>query len=85
MSDKSPPWVLFTDRGKPVAILPAGRPGEVMNVNHLTMNEAREIVRAGNHLYRLLTVCRLNRLTLELGKLADELSESTTKFNQAGK
>lgn len=47
-----PPWVLFVDRDetgekRPVAILPAGRPGE-LKVEGLTMEQAQAIVDAGN-------------------------------------
>lgn len=48
MGDLSPPWILFVDNGKPVAILPAGRTGEVANVSHLTMKEAKAIVAKAN-------------------------------------
>lgn len=46
--DLSPPWVIFSDKGKPVAILPAGRPGEVANVEGLPMKLVRKIVNAAN-------------------------------------
>lgn len=45
-----PPWVLFCVEGKPVAILPAGRPGEVANVKGLSMKEAKAIVKHANAL-----------------------------------
>ena len=57
-----PPWVLFTDNGKPIAILPAGRPGEVANVEGLTMGEAHEIVRIANKIHHRLTMEKLNEL-----------------------
>lgn len=43
-----PPWILFTDQGKPMAILPAGRPGEVANVEGLSIEAAQAIVNAAN-------------------------------------
>lgn len=52
VSDLSPPWILFCDKGKPVAILPAGRPGEVCNVSKLTMKQACSIVNAANQTIR---------------------------------
>lgn len=51
--DTSPPWVLFCDGGNPVAILPAGRPGEVADVSGLTMAHATAIVTAANRRARV--------------------------------
>jgi hypothetical protein len=46
--DLSPPWVIFSAGGKPVAILPAGRPGEVANVEGLPGKLVKRIVNAAN-------------------------------------
>lgn len=48
MKGLEPPWVLFTDKGRPIAILPAGRPGEVANVEGLSLDQANAIVRAAS-------------------------------------
>ena len=62
-----PPWVLFIDKGKPVEIMPAGRPGVVMDVGHLTMSEAQRIVRTANKLQELVveSLVRVAEATLE--------------------
>ena len=46
--DVAPPWILFCDKGKPIAILPAGRHGEVASVVGLSMETACAIVEAAN-------------------------------------
>lgn len=43
-----PPWIIFCDDGKPIAILPAGRPGEVANVEGMSMETVQAIVNAAN-------------------------------------
>jgi len=73
VADLSPPWVLFSDGGKPVAILPAGRPGEVANVEHLTMRQAREIVNLANAIHDKLWRAKLARLERELLTMAVQL------------
>ena len=65
MSDKSLPWVLFVDKGKPVAILPAMRPGEVAKVGHLTMDEAQEIVNTANRLYNMLVQAKFKWVEMD--------------------
>lgn len=44
----APPWIIFSDEGKSVAILPAGRPGEVANVEALPDETVEAIVQAAN-------------------------------------
>ncbi len=48
MQPLEPPWILFADKGKPLAILPAGRAGEVASVKGLSMKAAQAIVDAAN-------------------------------------
>ena len=48
MPNLGPPWIIFSDKGRPVAILPAGRPGEVANIEGLSMAQARAIVQAAS-------------------------------------
>ena len=72
--DLAPPWVLFCDKGKPVAILPAMRPGEVAKVSHLTMHEAQEIVRLANELHRALVEAKLRAIQDGLMAIAAELT-----------
>lgn len=48
MTDLGPPWVLFSDKGRPIAILPAGRPGEVANVEGLPLAKVQAIIEAAN-------------------------------------
>lgn len=43
-----PPWVLFTDDGAPVAILPAGRPGQVARILATSLEDAARIVAITN-------------------------------------
>lgn len=51
MNDLLPPWVLFSDQGKPIAILPALGTGEVANVDGLTLEDANKIVKLANEAY----------------------------------
>lgn len=44
----SPPWTIFADKRKPVAILPSGRPGEVANVRNIDPETVERIVRCAN-------------------------------------
>jgi len=73
--DLAPPWVLFVDKGKPVAILPAGRPGEVADVRHLSMKEAQRIVRLGNQLRDALVASKLREIEAELGALVSRMND----------
>lgn len=49
-TDTSPPWVLFTDEGEPVAIMPAERPGDVCRFvpGSVKAEDAQRIVAAVN-------------------------------------
>lgn len=73
MSDLGPPWVLFVDKGRPVAILPAMRLGEVAKVDHLTMAEAANIVRLANELWRAIVHARLESVARDLAVLTKRL------------
>lgn len=66
----APPWVLFSDKDKPVAILPAMRPGEVCSVTHLTMKEAQRIVNVANELYSLAFEARLKGISKAIENIA---------------
>lgn len=81
MSDLSPPWILFVDKGKPKAILPAMRQGEVADVSHLTMAEAQEIVRLGNELYYVLQRVKFRRIEERLQELTVLIRESGVTFD----
>lgn len=48
VADLSPPWILFCDGGAPIAILPAGRPGEVLNVEGWPLEKAQALIDAAN-------------------------------------
>ena len=48
VSKLGPPWIIYSDRGKPVAILPAGRTGEVANVEGWPWETVTAIVSAAN-------------------------------------
>lgn len=74
--DMGPPWILFTDKGKPVAILPAMRPGEVANVAHLKMKQAKEIVRLANELHGMLFMAKLEGLQDSIARLAISVAEA---------
>jgi len=50
----APPWTVFADRGEPLAILPAGRPGTVLNVKGWDAREVDELVRAANRNRRFM-------------------------------
>ena len=79
MSDLSPPWVLFTDKGKPKAILPAMRPGEVADVSHLTMEEAQNIVRLGNELYHAVEMARLKGIHGKLSEITEDFKKALSE------
>jgi hypothetical protein len=78
VSDLSPPWVLFIDKGKPKAILPAMRQGEVADVSHMTMAEAQNIVRLGNELYHALVAARFKSIEARLRELVEMVKHSTS-------
>jgi len=65
----APPWVLFTDDGKPIAIMPAGRPGEVANVEGMTLAEAGEIVALANRINDVVTDSAFRRIDESLAEL----------------
>ena len=44
----SPPWILFSEDNKPLAILPAGRSGEVANIEGLSLEAAHRILDCAN-------------------------------------
>lgn len=69
--DILPPWILFTDNDKPVAILAAGRPGEVADVRHLSLECAGEVVRCANALRDALVIANLESLQNTLQKMID--------------
>lgn len=71
MDDLSPPWVVFADRGKPRAILPAGRPGTVADVSHMTTDEVREIAKAANKLHTLIVHHKLSYI----GRMVEDLRQ----------
>ena len=48
----APPWIIFCDGGEPVAILPAGRPGEVADVRGIPRTTVEAIVNAANERQR---------------------------------
>jgi phosphotransferase system HPr-like phosphotransfer protein len=50
------------------------RPGEVANVEHLTMRQAREIVRLANTLHAKLVEARLEKLSADLQSIHELLS-----------
>jgi hypothetical protein len=66
--DLSPPWMLFVDKGRPVAILPAGRLGKVADVEKLTMQEAREIVRIANAIHHRLVLEELSGIERDMAR-----------------
>jgi hypothetical protein len=42
------PWTIFADAGKSIAVLPAGRPGEVCDVRHVPDDIVKRQVDAAN-------------------------------------
>ena len=63
--DLSPPWIIYSEGRKPIAILPAGRPGEVADVSGMSMRLVRQIVNAANQPIRDARVAMV-ALTKEL-------------------
>jgi hypothetical protein len=75
MDNCSPPWILFCDDGKPVAILPAMRPGEVADVSHLDRETAQlivNLVNAGVHKKQIEALEDMSRRLKELDDLLKE-------------
>jgi len=75
MSNIDPPWILFIDKGKPKAILPAMRPGEVADVSHLTMAEAQNIVRLANELHHAITAAKLKGIEQTIQALTEDFKK----------
>ena len=48
MNPLAPPWILFSDNDKPIAILPAGRSGEIANVEGMSLKTVQAIINAAN-------------------------------------
>jgi len=74
MADVSPPWVLFLDGGKPVSILPAGRPGEVADVRGWTPGVAEHLVKCANAFHDALLTAQMTKVAADINKLVDRLS-----------
>lgn len=72
--DLSPPWIIFAEGRKPLAILPAGRPGEVANVEGLSMALVRKIVKAANQEGGGSYLKRVEALTKRLEAIRDKKS-----------
>lgn len=68
MADLSPPWVIFSDGGRPCAILPAGRPGEVADVRKVPVATVRAIVRAANQPFSQPPLQELTRELIGIGE-----------------
>lgn len=83
-TDLSPPWILFSDDARPVAILPAGRPGEVANVSHLTMKQAQRIVMAANRLHRVLEELHMQALWKAIDDITERINKTHIKLDVSG-
>lgn len=68
-----PPWVLFSDGGKPVAILPAMRPGEVADVRGLPIDLVTQIIRCANAAWYRGEATRMAELAATLERLGAKL------------
>lgn len=71
--DLAPPWVLFIDAGRPVSILPAGRLGEIADVRHMRMRDARRIVRLANDLHCALMDAQLQAISWSVAALSAKI------------
>jgi hypothetical protein len=71
----APPWVIFADRGKSVAIMPAGRPGDVALVRSLSDQAVQAIVMAANAALetRAVEAERWSKLMASMQKVSDML------------
>lgn len=67
--DMSPPWIICSDRGRPVAILPAGRPGEVANVREWDPEVAVHLVQCANAFHDALVTAKMTSLTGRIREL----------------
>lgn len=64
--DLGPPWVLFLVDGRPEAILPAGRPGEVANVRGVSRSTVNRIIAAANESHSLAVFAQIDKTTKAL-------------------
>lgn len=85
MTDLSPPWILFIDCNKPVAILPAGRLGEVANVEHLSMEQAKKVVRLANEIHHELVEAKMVHLWELIKKTTLMLAETGAPIAEDGR
>lgn len=58
----APPWVIFADKGKPMAILPAGRMGEVADVSDMPARDVKRIVRLANQLHEAIFKAKMQSI-----------------------
>ncbi len=59
--DLGPPWALFTSQGRPVSVMPAGRPGDVFSVEGWTMADALDLVNTANEMHYRAEINRARR------------------------
>ena len=69
-SSMGPPWIVHADGGKPIVILPAGRPGEVADVRGLPEKLVRRLVMCANQEPEGINqrIMALQERVLEIGK-----------------
>lgn len=55
-----PPWTVYAQDGAPIAIIPSGRPGTVLNVRGWNMGDVTDLVQAANKIVGMRAFIRRN-------------------------
>ncbi len=72
-TDTKPPWVLFCEGDKPLAILPAGRPGEICTTEGWSKAFAQAVVDGANRASASEVLGRLQKLRDDVRAATEEL------------
>lgn len=56
-----PPWTVYAQGGVPIAIIPSGRPGTVLNVRGWDMGDVTDLVQAANKIIGMRAFIRSRR------------------------
>jgi hypothetical protein len=76
-----PPWIMFCDEGKPIAIMPAGRPGDVADVRDIPEATVERIVACANAKERG-AYTRMEEVSRELESVARVLIDAREKDDE---
>jgi hypothetical protein len=56
-----PPWTVYAQDGAPIAIVPSGRPGTVLNVRGWNLGDVTDLVQAANKIVGMRAFIRSRR------------------------